>query len=57
MDNFPVKRILRHMAWERAKGELQSILATFIGEMDQFEALDKSIREFIEHVEGEGLEE
>jgi hypothetical protein len=57
-DNFPVKQILRGMAWERAKGELQSILSTFsAGEQKQFDKLSAAIDSFVSDVEDNGLAE
>lgn len=55
-------RTMRHMAWERAKGELQAMLTTFWGDgnpgpCEEFVNLDKAIKEFITHVEDEGLHE
>ena len=50
-------RAMRHMAWERAKGELRSMLQTFYGEDDRFCALDEEIDQFIDKVEGEELYE
>lgn len=52
---------LRAMAWERAKGELKSMLQTFYpdygngGEVvyGKFNDLDECIKEFIEKVEDE----
>ena len=58
---------MRQMAWERAKGELRSMEATFwntadtIQEMKQNDAqsekFTKAIEEFIEKVEDNGLHE
>jgi hypothetical protein len=50
-------RTMRAMAWERAKGELQSILVTFWGEQDSFEQLTKEIDAFVKQVEDNGLAE
>lgn len=49
--------ILRLMAWERAKGELKSMLQTFVGEQEQYEALRDAINAFIKDVEGNGKHE
>ena len=49
--------IQRQMAWERAKGELQSILVTYYGEAPKFKDMNKEISKFIETVEDEGLAE
>jgi len=53
-------RTLRAQAWERAKGEMQAMLATFWPEArraGQFEELDKMIAEFVENVENNALHE
>jgi hypothetical protein len=43
---------LRNMAWERAKGELKSILETYWGnEDDQFDKINDKINNFIKDVE------
>lgn len=61
MDHTDVSRMLRSQAWERAKGELRSMLHTFHSPHDaregQFEGLDKRIDEFIAKVEDDGLHE
>jgi hypothetical protein len=46
--------ILRKMAWERAKGELHSILTTYIGNYNYSE-MKVAIDQFIENVEENGL--
>jgi len=55
-------RTLRYQAWERAKGELQSMLVTFWGKetnthVDQYDDLQELIDEFVKKVEGRGLQE
>jgi hypothetical protein len=55
MEDERVLRNLRSMAWERAKGELKSMLHTFFGEEDQFNRLDNEITMFIARVEDNGL--
>jgi len=45
------------MAWERAKGELNSMRQTFYNEKEQFDNLDKAISTFIREVEDNGLHE
>lgn len=55
--DFPTKRLLRMMAWERAKGELNSMGATFVGELEQFEAFTEEVDRFVTHVEDNGLHE
>lgn len=49
--------ILRLMAWERAKGELNSMLQTYVGEMEKFKYLEETISDFIKEVEGNGIHE
>jgi hypothetical protein len=39
------------MAWERAKGEMQSILATYWGESDKYEKAAKLFEQFISELE------
>ena len=46
--------ILRYMAWERAKGELRSMLHTYINDKDKFDTLTDTIEDFIEDVEQNG---
>lgn len=57
-------RTLRHQAWERAKGELNAMIATtwpdtgpHKPDRDHFQRMMKKIKEFIECIEGEGLQE
>jgi hypothetical protein len=59
-----ILRNLRHMAWERAKGEMASMLSTFWcgGPPDndcesQFGKLHDAIDQFVDEVEGKGLQE
>jgi len=49
-------KIMRQMAWERAKGELRSVLATYCRN-ENFSEADKLINSFIKRVEDEGLVE
>ena len=49
--------ILRYMAWERAKGELNSMLQTYVNDREKFDILKKTIESFIEDVEGNGKHE
>jgi hypothetical protein len=52
--------ILRAQAWERAKGELNSVLVTYYPDYsksdasEEFEKADKLIRNFIRKFEDEG---
>lgn len=60
-DHTPI-RVMRNMAWERAKGELNSMLQTFYDDIDnsslgQFKELSKAVTKFIEKVEDDGLQE
>ena len=52
-----VIRNLRNMAWERAKGELKSMLHTFWDKNDNFLILDQEIKKFIKKIEDDGLHE
>jgi hypothetical protein len=56
MDDM-IKKMLRGMAWERAKGELQAMLPTYHGEAEKFEAMTRAIEEFVKQVEEEGWAE
>lgn len=61
VDNEILLRTMRAMAWDRAKGELQSVLSTFWGGRggrdDQFRELDEAISQFVKIVEDNGLHE
>jgi len=48
---------MRQMAWERAKGEIESMLRTYWDEEEKFEEIDKAFRDFVGHVEDHGLHE
>lgn len=55
-------RIMRTQAWERAKGELRSMLCTYHSaripsDEGKFEAMDEAIEAFVKQVEDEGLQE
>lgn len=57
-------RTMRQMAWERAKGELRSMLVSYWptythGNKDEsnYERMRVAIEQFVEHVEREGLQE
>ena len=56
MSSDNTENMLRAMAWERAKGELKSILHTYYHD-PRFEAFDKALEDFIEFVESNGLQE
>ena len=49
--------VQRAMAWERAKGELNSILATYTGDTARFERMSEFVETFVAEVEDEGLPE
>lgn len=49
-------RILRQQAWERAKGELRSILVTYYQD-DSFDPMNEAVTNFIEKVEDNGWQE
>lgn len=50
-----IRRVLRAMAWERAKGELRSMRQTFYCEKEKFDQLDIAIDAFVVQVEENGL--
>ena len=53
-----VLKTMRYMAWNRAKGELQSMLDTYwSGSDEQFTKMKKAINNFIEDVEDSGKQE
>ena len=49
-----IKHMLRAMAWERAKGELLSILTTYVDEEEQYASMELAMEVFIERVEENG---
>ena len=49
-------RILRYMAWERAKGELRAMISTYCSNINFIE-VDEEIERFIELIESKGLQE
>ena len=52
-----IEQMLRTQAWERAKGELQSMLHTFYDSGGRFEKLNEVIANFIAEVEDNALHE
>ena len=56
-----LSRIQRWQAWERAKGEMKSMLQTFFSEANstenQYEDLKGAMDEFIKNVEDNALQE
>ena len=59
MDDHRVLQVLRCQAWDRAKGELQSMLVTFYGsgQDNKFKKLSDAIYRFVEEIEENGLQE
>lgn len=57
MDEQTVIRTLRAMAWQRAKGELASIMQTYWAEYEKFKSFDALVDKFIKEVEDEGYVE
>lgn len=49
--------MLRRMEWERAKGQLNAIMQTFVDERNKFERMQSVLDDFVATVEGEGLYE
>ena len=54
-------KILRHMAWERAKGEIYAMLQTYYdpdsGESGKYDDMLEAFRTFTATVEKQGLQE
>jgi hypothetical protein len=50
------EKMLRSMAWERAKGELMSMRHTFYND-HRFEEFDNALTTFVDAVESEALYE
>jgi hypothetical protein len=61
LPNNSISRMMRNQAWERAKGELMSMLWTYQSPVNanegQFEKFDHELHEFIRKVEQDGLHE
>lgn len=57
MSEETIIRTMRAMAWERAKGELRSILETYWDEEEKFDKIDAAIKRFTNEVENEGWAE
>lgn len=51
------EEIMRQMAWERAKGELNSMLVTYVNDNDSYKKLSEAIKKFIKNVEDNALQE
>lgn len=56
-EDFAVKHLLRQQAWERAKGELQAVMVTYIAEQEKFDAMYEAVTAFVMKVEDDGLAE
>lgn len=56
-DDKLMRGILRTMAWERAKGELRSMVETYNDERQQFESLNNAVEQFIEYIEDNAIQE
>lgn len=52
-----VIKTMRYMAWERAKGELASVLQTYWNEEENYHKMRDAIKEFETLVEYNGLQE
>lgn len=55
-----IVRLLRNQAWERAKGELQAVLVTFVHgtrREGQFDEMNAAVNKFVKIVEDHGLAE
>lgn len=50
-------RLMRSMAWERAKGELKSIFHSYWNDDGRFEKFKTQYEEFVKKVEDYGLHE
>lgn len=61
MDEMTLKQALgasqRSVLWEQTKGNFQAMLATFINQHDRFVKLEKTIHNFVIHVESDGMQE
>ena len=58
MDDSKEIRTMRSMAWERAKGELNSILQTFWSDnSNNYEQFRDELKKFVCYIEDHGLHE
>ena len=61
MSEENILRALRAQAWERAKGDLHAVAATFFGKPSaregQFDSFSEEAEKFIKRVEDDGLAE
>ena len=54
-EDYRVRLTLRHMNWERTKGELYGILHTYWNERGDYEKIKELIETFISDVEGSAV--
>lgn len=54
---YVVLNVLRAQAWERAKGELRAVVASYHCNAKKHERFDELLREFVDAVERECLHE
>jgi hypothetical protein len=50
-------RVMRAMAWERAKAELRGMLTTYVEDGEGFEKAKKMVETFIRKADDEGIAE
>lgn len=60
--NEIILRVLRQQAWERAKGELEAVLASYnsneiLGDKERFSKMYSTINSFVSEVEDNGYVE
>jgi len=52
-----ILKTMRYMAWERAKGELNSMLETYWHDDDKYNEMKEAINDFVDDVEGYAKQE
>jgi hypothetical protein len=52
-----VLKILRYMAWERALGELNSMLQSYVGNEEKFHKMKEEIEKFKNNIIQNGIHE
>lgn len=59
MSDHRMIHVVRAMAWQRAKGEMASMLETYYGDQDgdKYERFKEALDSFVKHVQDEGLAE
>lgn len=59
MSDSRILHAMRAMAWQRAKGEMASIMETYYADQDddKYERFKESFEAFVKHVQDEGLAE